>query len=262
MADDAFFVWEFGLLRFNPMNGRTAVFVLLGALGGLVAGFLLANSINRNELSTLRAENERIKTQTPQNGKDSRSDLTDEEINATIAKADQNPNDFDTQRNVGVAIYRYGAMKQDEKLIRQSVRILERAVRLRPDDYDVILSLANANFDVGYFSKDNDALASSRDFYVKALAVKPDNVDIRTDLGLTYFLQTPPDYESAAGEFKKSLEKNPKHEKTLQFMVQTLIKQNRSGEASEYLERLRTVNPKNESIGELTAMLATSQPAG
>jgi tetratricopeptide (TPR) repeat protein len=244
------------------MNGRTAVFVLLGALGGLVAGFLIANSINRNELSTLRAENDRLKTQSPQTAKDTRSDLTDEEINATIARADQNPNDFDTQRNVGVAIYRYGAMKQDEKLIRQSVRILERAVSLRPDDYDVILSIANANFDVGYFSKDNDSLASARNFYSKALAVKPENVDVRTDLGLTYFLQTPPDYDSASGEFKKSLEKNPKHEKTLQFMVQTLIKQNRSSEAQEYLERLRAVNPKNESIGELTAMLATSQPAG
>ena len=89
------------------------------ALGGLIAGFLLANSINRNELSTLRAENDRLKTQAPQIAKDSRSDLTDEEINETIAKADQNPDDFDTQRNVGVAIYRYGAMKQDEKLIRQ-----------------------------------------------------------------------------------------------------------------------------------------------
>ncbi|MEO8041830.1 MAG: tetratricopeptide repeat protein [Acidobacteriota bacterium] len=244
------------------MNGRTAVFVLLGALGGVVAGFLLANTFNRSELLTLRAENERIKSQGPQNSQGSGPGLTDEEINATIAKADQSPNDFDTQRNVGVAMYRYGAMKQDEKLIRQSVRILERAVSLRPDDYDVILSLANANFDVGYFSKDNDALASARNFYGKALAVKPDNVDIRTDLGLTYFLQTPPDYERAASEFKKSLEKNPKHEKTLQFMVQTLIKQNRSSAATEYLERLRTVNPKNESIGELTAMLATSQPAG
>jgi tetratricopeptide (TPR) repeat protein len=244
------------------MNGRTAVFVLLGALGGLVAGFLIANSINRNELSTLRAENDRLKTQAPANQKDGRSDLTDEEINATIAKADQSPDNFDTQRNVGVAIYRYGAMKQDEKLIRQSVRILERAVSLRPDDYDVILSLANANFDVGYFSKDNDSLAGARNYYTKALAVKPENVDIRTDLGLTYFLQTPPDYDSAASEFKKSLEKNPKHEKTLQFMVQTLIKQNRASEASEYLERLRAVNPKNESIGELTAMLANSQPAG
>jgi hypothetical protein len=49
-----------------------------------------------------------------------------------------------------------------------------------------------------------------------------------TDLGLTYFLQTPPDYENAVAEFKKSLDKNPKHEKALQYIVQALARQNKS----------------------------------
>ena len=246
------------------MNGRTTFFIFIAAVLGLTAGFILANSINRNELSVLRAENERLKTEggAGVNPDGKAGSLTEDEIDATIAKADQSPNNFDIQRNIGVAIYRYGAMKQDEKLIRQSVRILDRAAALRPDDFDVILSLANANFDVGYFSKDNDALAKARNFYSKALVSKPENVDIRTDLGLTYFLQNPPDLDNAVSEFKKSLDTNPKHEKTLQFMVQTLIQQNKSTEASEYLERLRAVNPKNESIGELTAMLSGTQPAG
>jgi tetratricopeptide (TPR) repeat protein len=251
------------LLRFSSMNGRTALFVVIAAVGGLVAGFLFANSINRNELSVLRAENERAKTERG-TGQAANTDpgLSEEEINATIARADDKPDDFELQRNIGVAIYRYGAMKQDEKLIRQSVRILERASSLRPDDYDVSLSLGNAQFDVGYFTKDNEALTKARDSYAKALVARPDNVDIRTDLGLTYFLQTPPDLDNAVAEFKKCLAKNPKHEKTLQFMVQTLIKQNKQPEASDYLEQLRAVNPKNESIGELTSLLSTSQPAG
>ena len=236
---------------------------LMGAAIGLVAGFLLANSINRNELSTLRAENESFKTErVPNSNQDPRSSLSVAEINSTIARADQSPNDFDIQRNVGVAIYRYGAMKQDERLIRESVRILERAVALRPDDYDVVLSLANANFDVGYFSKDNKALSNARTFYEKALAAKPGDADVRTDLGLTYFLLTPPDFENAVIEFRKSLEKNPKHEKTLQYLVQALINQKKNAEAAEYLDQLRAVNPKNESIGELTSMLAGARSAG
>ncbi len=245
------------------MSGRTGWIALIAAVAGVVAGFVLANSINRNELTTLRAENERFKNQGGQfSTQDGKTGLTDEEINATIAKADQSSKDFDTQRNVGVAIYRYGAMKQDEKLIRQSIRILDRALSLRPDDFDVILSVANANFDVGYFSKDNEALVRARNLYEQALAVKPENVDIRTDLGLTYFLQTPPDLDRAVGEFRKALDQNPKHEKTLRFMVQTLIKQNKAGEASEHLERLRAVNPRNESIGELTSMLSGAKPTG
>ncbi|PYS98927.1 MAG: hypothetical protein DMF63_12675 [Acidobacteria bacterium] len=245
------------------MNAKSAWIILIAVLAGAAAGFVLANSINRSELSTLRAENERLKTAAPPKASaDTGGELSEDEINSTVARADSNPTDFETQRNVGIAIYRYGAMKQDEKLVRQAVKILERATKLRPDDYDIILSLGNAYFDVGYFTKDNEALSNARTFYEKALASKPDNPDVMTDLGLTYFLQTPPDYENAAGEFKKSLNKNPKHEKSLQFIVQTLIKQNKSSEASEYLERLRSVNPKNESIGELTSMLNGSQPAG
>ena len=245
------------------MNGRTTLIAIAAAAAGLVVGFIFANSINRNELSVLRAENERFKIEGPATpAGDTGSALTTEEINATIARADQNPDNFETQRNIGVAIYRYGAMKQDEKLIRESVRILERAVKLRPDDFDVLLSIGNASFDVGYFNKDNDALVKARGFYEKALLAKPDNVDIMTDLGLTYFLQTPPDLENAVSVFQKALAKNPKHEKTLQFMVQTLAKQNKGTEASEYLERLRSVNPQNQYIGELTSLLANPQPAG
>src|SRR5436190_14922353 len=99
------------------MSAKTAWIIVIAALAGAAAGFILANSINRSELSNLRAENERLKTSAPAaNSADAGADLSEEEINATIARADNNAGDFDTQRNVGVAIYRYGAMKQDEKL--------------------------------------------------------------------------------------------------------------------------------------------------
>lgn len=245
------------------MNGKTLLTAAAGALIGVVVGFILANSINRSELTTLRAENDRLKAgSTTAPGKSGESALSEEEINSTIARADQSPNDFELQRNIGVAIYRYGAMRQDENIIRRSLPILERAANLRTNDFDVTLTLANAHFDVGYFTKNNDALKRSRELYVKALAAKPDNVDIRTDLGLTHFLLTPPDYKAAADEFQKSLEKDPRHEKTLQFMVQALIKQNKSSEAAQYLQQLRSVNPNNESIAELTSMLSGTQPAG
>ena len=245
------------------MNGKTFLTAAGGVLIGLILGFILANSINRSELTTLRAENDRLKTErTATPSQDSATGLSEEEINSTLARADQNPNDFELQRNIGIAIYRYGAMRQDEKIIRQSVRVLERATSLRPNDFDITLTLANAHFDIGYFTKDNNALTRSRELYQKTLVAKPDNVDIRTDLGLTHFLLTPPDYKGAVDEFQKSLAKDPRHEKTLQFMVQALIKQNKSSEAAQYLEQLRTVNPRNESISELTSMLSGSQPAG
>lgn len=244
------------------MNGKPTLLIIVAALAGLVAGFILANTINRSELSTLRAENERFKTERSNPGSKESSELTEEEISDTIAKADEKPDDFATQRNIGVAIYRYGSIKQNPAFIRQSIRLLDRAAKLRPDDYDVTLSLGNANFDVGSFEKDNSALAQAREHYAKALTAKPNDPDVLVDVALTYYLQTPPDLDSSVSEFRKALAVNPKHEKTLQFMIQALLKQDKAAEASDLLERLRTVNPRNEAIGQLTSMIAAQQPAG
>src|SRR5688572_18176185 len=135
------------------MNGKTLLTAAAGALIGLVAGFILANSLNRSELTNLRAEADRLKTERSAGpGQGSAPALSEEEINSTIARAEQSPNDFEIQRNIGVAIYRYGAMKQDEKIILRSVPLLERAANLRANDFDVTLTLANAHFDVGYFT--------------------------------------------------------------------------------------------------------------
>ena len=239
------------------MNGSRVVIGLIALAVGIAVGFLFANSINRSELSTLRAENDRLRTEKATvSTADSKPSLTDEEIAATIARAEQNSGDLQIQRSHGIALYRYAAIKQDPALLQQSVKILQRAAALAPDDYDVIVGLGNANFDIGYFTKNNDALATARELYSKALAIKPNDVDVRTDVGLTYFLETPPDFERSVVEFRKSLTTNPKHEKTLRFIIEALIKQKKSGEAGEYLETLKVVNPRNESIAELTSMLA------
>ncbi len=246
------------------MKKNNILTIVVAAVAGLVAGFLLANTINRNEINVLRAENETFKrgggtTAAPAANAD--SSLTVEEINTAIQRADGNPGDFQTQRNIGTAIYRYATMKQDAELLQQSARLLERAVELRPTNYDTMVTLAHAYFDHGYFSKNNDSLIKARSLYEKSLAVEPDDAGVITDLGLTYFLQTPPDYDRAVGEFNKALAKDARHEKALQYMVETLIKQNKQAEASSYLEKLRAVNPQNQSIGDFSAALGT-QPAG
>ena len=235
---------------------------MVAALVGIIAGFLLANSINRNELSTLRAENESLRKERSASVDPSSGTLSAEEIKSTIQRADSNPTDFQTQRNVGIAMYRYAATKQDTDLLREAIRLLTRAGELRPDDHDVNLSLGNAHFDVGYFDKDNQAFTEARRYYAKALTTRPGSPDVIVDVGLSYYLETPPDYERAVIEFRRGLAIDAKHEKTLQYMVQALIKQNKGAEAATFLQRLREVNPQNESIAESTSLLANLQPAG
>jgi tetratricopeptide (TPR) repeat protein len=239
------------------MNGKVLGISIVAVLVSFVGGFLLANALNRSELNTLRADNERLKTsqkETTQN--QTNLTLTDEEIRERIAEADRSPGDFAFQKNLGLALYRYAAMKQDTELLAEVGRILNRAYEINRQDYDVVVALGNIYFDIGYYKKDNAPFQKAREFYSQALQQKPNDVDVRTDLGLTYFLNNPPENEKAIGEFQKSLQTEPKHEKTLQVMTQTFLSQNNLAEAEKYLAKLKEVNLQNQYVAELESRVS------
>lgn len=240
------------------MNGKSLLLSIVAIIVSFVGGFLVANALNRNDLASLRAENDRLKnapTQTARN--DSELSLSDEEVRQKIAEADANPTNFNFQKNLGLALYRYAAMKQDSKLLAEVGRLLNRAFENDSKDYDVIVTLGNIYFDIGYYDKNNQQFEKSREFYQKALEQKPNDADVRTDFGLTYFLVDPPDYDRAAAEFQKSLQANPKHEKTLQVLAQTFIKQNKPLEAEKFVARLKEVNANNQYLPELESQIST-----
>lgn len=236
------------------MNKKVFWISLVAVIISFFGGFLLANALNRNELNTIRAEIERLKNSTPQDK--SEVSLSDEEIRQKIAEADKNPENFNFQKNLGLALYRYATMKQDAQLLAEIARLLTRANQQDAKDYEVLITLGNCYFDIGYIKKDNENLTKAREFYQKALSQKPNDVDVRTDLGLTYFLVNPPETDKALAEFQKSLQIDPKHEKTLQVTAQALLSQKKVAEAANYLTRLREVNPENQFLPELESQLS------
>lgn len=241
------------------MEKKYLLLTVIAVLLSFIGGFLVANTINRGELAILRGENERLKnTQSPQAGPTELT-LTNEEIDKKIAEAEQNSSNFEFQRNLGLALYRYGAMKQDPDLIDKAISVLERANSLNASDYDVMVGLGNAYFDRGYMRKDNAAFETSRTVYLKALEQKPADKDVRTDLGLTYFLQQPPDYAAAIKNFKQNLDSDPRHERSLQFMVQSLSKSGKNDEAAKYYATLRSINPSNPTLQEFSTLGTQAQ---
>ncbi len=242
------------------MSGKVFWLSIVAVMVSFAGGFLLANALNRNELNTLRTENEHLKTSQNESVQNqAEGALSDEEIRDKIAEADRNPDNVSFQKNLGLALYRYATMKQDAKLLAEVGRILNRAFESNKQDYDVLVTLGNIYFDIGYFKKDNEPFRKAREFYKTALEQKPNDVDVRTDLGLTYFLMNPPENEKAIGEFQKSLQINPKHEKTLQVMTQTLLGQNNILESEKYLAKLREVNSNNQYLAELESQIAKTK---
>jgi len=238
------------------MGMRNLLISLVAVVLSFAGGFFLANAINRTDINNLRAENERLKTnQADEQNKTSDSSLTNDEIASKIAEADQQPQNFDFQKRLGLALYKYGAMKQDADVINDSIKLLQRADELQNNDHEVIVGLGNAHFDIGYFKKRNDELLQARTFYERALKQAPGDAEIRTDLALTYFLTDPPDDDKATAGFKEALKIDPKQEKALEFIIQSLIRSNKKEDAAGYLDQLKKANPRSEAIAGLTAKL-------
>ena len=235
---------------------------LVAVIASFFGGFLMANALNRTELNSLKAENEKLKTASKDiQGNDQQPALDDSELKAKIAQADQNPQDFDFQKKLGLALGKYASIKQDPDLLKEAVRILARAYGLQKTDADILVGLGNAHFDLGYFNKDNSELAAARQLYEQALSAKPEDADLRADLGLTYSLYDPPDDAKAVAEFQRSLKANPKHEKALEFIIQSLVRMKRIPDAEKYLADLRSADPSNETLPGLTAKIEQGKGA-
>lgn len=221
---------------------------MVAVLLSFAGGFLLANSLNKNELSGLRAENESLKREQNEAAKSDEGTLSDEEIKTKIDEADRNPDNILLQKNLGLSLYTYASMKRNSDLLREVSRLVERVLEKNPNDYESVVALGNINFDIGYFDKNNENFEKARRFYQRALGKKPDDADVLTDVGLTYFLSNPPETEKAIAEFEKSLKANPKSERTLEVLIKTLQSTDKKDEAEKYAAQLKEINPKSEVL--------------
>jgi len=240
------------------MHKNTLLLVIIALFAGFVGGFWLANSINRSAINTAAPK---MTAASNSNSSQNREepDLTDDEINAKIAEADKNASNFAFQKDLGTALYRYATMKQDLKLLVESARILNRANSLKAKDIDVLTALGHAHFDIGFAKKDAVEYQKAREIYTDALEVKPGDPDISTDLGLTWFLQEPPSYEKAAAQLQKVIDANPKHTRSMQFLVRVLLKQNKLLDAEKTLDKLKSIDPSYNAIPELNSEMSAAR---
>lgn len=233
------------------MNKSYVWISILAIIIAFAGGFLFANALNRSELLTLKAENERLKNASQNPTNSNGQELSEEEIKQKIAEADQNPDNVGFQKNLGIGLYRYATIKQRPELLQDVERLLKRAYEKNPKDQNVLVFYGNTLFDIGFAKKDNAKFEEARKIYSEALAQEPKDVDIQTDFGLTYFYENPPKDEKAIEELKKALTLKPDHERSLQYLAQIYTRQNKPEESQKYLTELKKVNPNNPIINQL-----------
>ena len=238
------------------MHKNTILFVIIAAFAGFVGGFWLANSINRSAANTAISQKPPANSNSNSLQTKGEPDLTDDELKAKIAEADKNPGNFAFQKELGIALYRYAAMKQDPSVLAESARILDRANSLNSKNFDVLVAAGNAHFDIGFAKKDAAQYQKAREIYTRVLEIKPGDADVSTDLGLTYFLQEPPSYDKAVAQLQKVSDANPKHTRSLQFLVRVFVKQNKLPEAEKALAKLKGIDPNYDAIPDLASEIS------
>lgn len=231
------------------------LFMTIGLLVGIIAGFMFANSYNRGaraEVGQPPVMSASPDATTPA----SESDLTPDEIRAKLQEADKDPANIAFQRNLGLALYAYGASKEDASIIGEALRLLERVENSDAKDREVLVAMGNGHFDIGYFKKIDVEFAKAREYYSRALILKESDPNILVDVGLTFALTSKPEFGKAVEYYGKALDADPTHERTLQMMTDAQIGLGDKTKASEFLNRLRETNPSNKMISEFESKLS------
>jgi len=202
------------------VNTQKLIYLAAGILLGFAAGFFFTNSVNRKEHEALRAEVARLRagegaaqrSGTP--GPNPTEQLSDEEIRQKIAAADANPADLRYQHDLARGLFLYATNFDRPDLLPEIARLLKRVTDAEPSNEGSTLLLANTYFLMGQ-SGDPARFADARTLYAKLLKAKPGDVYLHTALGLAYFYDRPSDPRRAIGEFRRSLERDPRHEMSL-----------------------------------------------
>src|SRR5215207_7832692 len=157
----------------NPsLNKRVLIAGALGVVLGFLAGFFLANGINREEQERLRAELTSARAGAPARGGgaeqgrqpatpgggDSFPTLTDEQLKSAVAQADASPSDAELQHKVGQSLYFYAWEKGNAQILPEVARILKRAHSLDPKNYRTAVIAGDAHFLIATQSGDPKTL--------------------------------------------------------------------------------------------------------
>lgn len=239
---------------------KNALSLGVGVAVGIVAGFLFANYYTRTGGMDSRSTASVLSPTgpSPENSQPGQT-LTPEEIKSKLDIAENRPDDTKYQKQLGLALYAYGASKGDADVIRKSMVPLSRVLDADPKDREVLVAVGNAHFDIGYISKDDGSYVTARTFYARAIALNPGDAGVLVDIGLTYALLAKPDHRAAIAEYEKALTASPDHERTLQMMVESQLSSGDKGAAGKYLARLKERNPRNPLIADFEQRVGAQQ---
>src|SRR5690349_18642470 len=156
------------------MSRENLLFAIIGILLGFIVGFMFASSMSQKQAmqqatagsSSLPADHPPVGAQNAPNPQGMQQEVTD-----ALAKARNDPKDFDAQ--IKAAQLYYQIQRYD-----QSIEYLLKANQLRPTDYQTVVTLGLVNLDAGHYD-------TAEKWYRAALKMKSDDTMVLAGLAAT-----------------------------------------------------------------------------
>jgi cytochrome c-type biogenesis protein CcmH/NrfG len=187
------------------MTRENLLFAIIGILFGFIVGFMFASSMSQRSapVAATTADRGNLPANHPQvqTGDSKNPQQVFADVQEAIAKARNEPNNFDAQMKAAELYYQI--QRYD-----QAIEYLLKANQLKPDSYESIVALGQINIDTEHYDQAEKWLKA-------ALLKKPE--DVRVLASLTFALLQKGD---AAGATKaiETLEKvDPRNEDLTQF---------------------------------------------
>jgi tetratricopeptide (TPR) repeat protein len=246
------------------MSKENILFTVVGLLLGLIVGFAGTNYLNQKGYEQAAAPQSNATTaqqqQQPQINQQVVRDQTQTggrnggaipQVQQTIDRAAQEPNNFDAQMAAGDMYYKI--RRYDE-----AAQFYDKAAQIKPNDLGALTKAGHAFYDAGAVQMESGGngtanFQTAEKFYTRVLAINPRDVSVRTDLGLTFYYRQPKELDRAIKEYRTSLETDPNHEMTLQVLATALKEKGDAAGAQETVARLEKVNPANPNLAQLKA---------
>jgi tetratricopeptide (TPR) repeat protein len=151
------------------MSRENLLFAIIGLLLGFIVGFMFASSMSQKAaMQPSVASGQLPPDHPPLAGQGANPQGMQAEVQASIEKARNEPNNFDAQ--VKAAQLYYQIQRFD-----QAIEYLLKANQLKPNDYNAVVALGMVNLDAGHYD-------TAEKWYRAAIKMKSDDVQVLAGL--------------------------------------------------------------------------------
>jgi tetratricopeptide (TPR) repeat protein len=167
------------------------------------------------------------------------------QVQQTIERAKNAPNDFQAQVDAAKVFNQVGRMAE-------TVDYLKKAFAIDAAKFD---ALGAAGF-LGQYYYDQKNYAEAETWFSRAIKADPKEADLYFALGETYIQRDPPQPDQAIAHIQQGLAIDPKNGHAMGHLVEAYVLKKDARGAEEAVKRLKETEPTNERIGALETMVA------